>query len=1491
MRSKWLTRGAFVALVSGVLGSSVGCAEERDPINRVQAGVVPKAFFLGASFEDYKDDPEFRTKAFNIDSAMNVEGHEAAVGLASAVDRVRWEVTEKLLIARRSYQETPNVDKRGLPRKEVSPGKYEFPGPANGTIIAAYEIKKHFDIRRGYNAATGEEQNTIEENENDRPWQKREYMRVDWSKNTAVSTSGNTSWVFGGEVVANAVNFSESNEADNVDRPHFEVAEGYFDITNKYTVTPEINPSWGLPDCVIQGWLNGTTTFDCSAAEVKVRHSFVRLTGAEDFEPFEESFAPRDIVGNWGNAGSTFNREYGGPPISAWDPQYGFTDKNTKTFYSIHNLWEKSHVDIACTSNDDVEVVDGTADQCSAVADQFGMHAGSQCDIHIGKCTIPVRDRSVKTIGYWLNPEAPVELADEVSADGKTVVKQGAYEELTDTWNQFLKVAIATRREVECRRTKGADSRESCHAEFFEGTGPESKQMVKFGGWGIDTPKKLDIDKGAEAFTTCHNPVRSYDAKFCGKPGEVIRLGDVRKNYAIYWPYASRAPFGGVATIGGDPLTGEMVGATATTMLRSASIGAAQQRDIIQLAIGDVTMEQLVQGVQASRYTDALKKGALMGDEMSKPMTAADIAKIVANVDVPAIQAAAGESPATLNAMAREQRQMQTARMQALRSPQTATIAAADAQLLALSSKIESTEYRAAYGNKTLLRLAAESADKSTAVYNAISALATKDPARIQQILEQHEASMGSKGICFTDAANASVSGTIYLATLAPYFKALYSDLTPEERGMRIYNDLLRESTKGIAFHELGHSIGLRHNFSSSWDSLNYTPQYWQLRTNQGDPEAMKACPYEGRAPGKDCMGPRYLDPVTPEEAGRGSEPRPGIDYFANTSTMEYHIERGGETIGAGTYDLHAMKTLYGRSLETFDPKLFTYAEQKAFALKMLSQGIAKDLIFDPSVGFGVHYTKAAVKAKIFDMARDCRDATKDEKAIAKWRIVNGKVCSQPPRNHLAYDDMKTGPLPDYKIGKQVIEVGSDGVRWQGVDENGQPLVRWHYRYGEDYSSGGYLHAKMFDAGADVYEITNNVINRYENQYPWAYFRRQNKEFAWWSLPYSVASATFSRLRGYHWSTTTDISRGSSADKDSDDGDKPAVLASAKMFDFLQRVILTPEPTDSEYPAYGEGDFTSQRTPTRPGAAKIFDLQSKYELQVTKPPPSIGTLGIVDGRFIQVDFDNGRGGSWDYFHYPIHSGFDDEKVLALRQLVDARPTLSTVSRENALDGRDPYISFRTDTPHALDRLIGGLLSEDWETIAPSMSADGQSHQVFSLLARDPAQLQRPADSKGILFPNIGYSNELGTAISALLFSRYSTDMVMAQKMRVRYEGDNAPVIPEDRKVAFTDPVTGHRYIAARFGTELIGGRAVEKGIASRMIQHANDLLADAYNVKAAPPNSYGEHEPIVENGVPSVRNVVAEQNLRRYIGLLDAMRQIGNILGGGPLGGGAGDDE
>lgn len=1469
MQSKWLGRVGLAALLIGVTSSSglVGCAAERDPINRVQAGVVDKTFFLGADIADFHDDPEFRTKTYNIDSAANTDSFAGTIGGSSSIDRVRWEVTENLLLARRAYQESPGADNRGLPRQMVD-GKLQFTTPPDGTIIAAYKIESHFDIRKDYNSQTGEETNVIVENSSDRPWNQRQFMRVDWSTNLAESTSGDTSWIFGAGTSASPIEYSPNND-DSPDRPNFEIENGYFDITNKYTMKSEEMPGWGISECVLISYFNQSTSWDCSPTEVKVRSSYVKLTGQEDFEPFEESMAQRDIVGNWGNAGSGMNRDYGPGPITSWDPQYGYTDAKTKTFYSIHDIWVKSHqAGTTCASNDDADT-DGTADECDNGKTHYAGNAGSQCDLEVGKCTIPVRDREIKTIAYWINEDAPPELLDEVSSDGKTVTNMGAVEENGYTWNQILKASVATRREVECRRTHSG-SRDECRQLYFklDDSGKPVTDMIAFGGWGIEQTIPQASDKGKQVFVNCHNPVRAYDADVCGKPGDVIRLGDVRKNYQIYWPYASRAPYGGVATIGADPVTGEMLGETATIMMRSATYAAAQQRDIIQLALGDIDMSAVVDNAPATTYADAVKNGRVVGG-LAQGKTAEQIRSAIDNIDQTRIKATLGE--ASLDALSLADRSLAKARLAARMNLSSGTIAKANDQVGALVQQIGATQYKTEVQNPTLYKVLGSIQDHSSPVYSAISKFAEMDTSRVGDLFDQYQAYLGNKGVCFYDSASTAGAGSVYQPSLAPYFKKLYGDLDKKARGEKIYQDLLRESVKGIAFHEIGHSLGLRHNFASSWDAMNYAPQYWQLRTNNG--KSLGACTSPRNGGADTCMGPRYLDPLTDDEQGvTADEPRPAIEYFANTSTMEYQLERFGETVGAGQYDYHAMNTLYGRTLNTFDPTVVKNPSN--FGVLTLSQGIPSDIVRTPA-GYGAHYTTMARLANLFDPNRDCRDATEAEKSIAKWRVVHGKICASTPKIAVAYQDMKSGPV-EIKVGKTTSPTGVDGVRNHGLDENGKDVYRWQYRYGEDYSAGGYMHAKMMDSGADEYEITLNTIRRFDVVYPWQYFRRQNKEFAWWSLPDAIGNRTFKRIRGYHWNTTVDIGRAAPGDLTDDDQARPAVMASVEMFNFLQRAILTPEP--------GAYTDTTTRTPLRSGALKIFDTPGA-DATAGMPTTGVGTIGIVDGRFVQVDVDNARGGSWDYNAFIKHAPFDDEKVLALRELVDSRPTLSTISRENALDGRDPYISFRTDTPQAIDRLVGALLSEDWETISPSLTKEG-SLVPFDILAKDPTKLVRPAGSN-IVFPNVGYSHELGVGIYGLLFSRFSTDMTLANKMRIRADGDAGPTIPVDRRQGFLDPNSGIRYLAIKFGTEQIQGRAVERGIGSRVLQRANELLQAAYQTQ---PNAVtGEPEAVLDgSGSPTIKDPTAEATLRRYVGLIDGLRQVGNIFGGGPLGGGGG---
>ncbi|HEX7670996.1 MAG TPA: hypothetical protein VF395_15480, partial [Polyangiaceae bacterium] len=903
----------------------------------------------------------------------------------------------------------------------------------------------------------------------------------------------------------------------------------------------------------------------------------------------------------------------------------------------------------------------------------------------------------------------------------------------------------------------GSDQRATCHAEYFV---PDATEMVSYGGWGIE-----QVKDEADLVVTCHNPVRDYDPKECGPRGVRARVGDLRHNFIFYWPFASRAPWGGIANWNGDPLTGQMIGAAATVMGRSSTNSAAMIRDVLMVANGELTMADITDGTPALLYQQRLQNGVT-----HTALSTAEIAHRMAGIDM---KHAASELGLNITGTGAD-RLDQIRNLKAHTMPDPGVLASAFAEIDGLAKPLLGTQYESQLITSSWLVDAAGLSPTTTvddATLARVSPLRGRDPARMVGILGNALSALSSHGVC-TFAASDGV-GNPDIRGVAKWFggltqgiygdealKKAYPELgsnlvkLSDKRAELIYDHLAKETYKGIALHEVGHALGMFHNWTSSYDATNYDPQYWQLRTNEG--KAVDSCNATPREDGSadTCMGPRFLDPESDDEAGQGSESRPGIKYFGHTSTMEYQQERFFETIGLGQYDVMTMGALYGRVLETLDPDAtdgISADNQPDFESLNFTQ-LTEDNIVNwtpPNGGSGhqgMHYTELARRLKLYDASR-CRAATKSELDHAEWRVVHEQICRPPPKDHGAWEDFADGLGP-----KSVVAPNAP---------SGARNVRWPYRFGQN--SDAYVQVNPFDSGADIYEVTKAEVERFTYSYPFRYFRRQRRDWNYDSLPSLDAARFFERLRSYHWVAARNNALAPTSGPKvatflaTDDLLRANALAEQEMFNGIAQALLVPQ----------IGQFGAATPSIALGGPKGL-------LDVLDNPGSsrvLLTLDASNARFVDPDYDTGpqAGGSWDYSHWITHAGFDVEKANAAMALTDGRPTLAIIQRDTYLDGRHLYVNFRTDMAKAVDRVMGGILANDWASVATSVPKGGTDPELLDFAGDAPVRPGNPGDAS-ILFPNLGYKQQLGAIIWSQLFSREGTELTLANKLLMYVEG-------------------------------------------------------------------------------------------------------------------------
>ncbi len=679
---------------------------------------------------------------------------------------------------------------------------------------------------------------------------------------------------------------------------------------------------------------------DCTAAEVTVRNSFLKIDD-RDFEATEWTGIDMELFGYFDVS------RYG------YDEGYGPTNTGRTRWQMKWNIWTDTHTNTTCEVDDDCIPLDDNGDV---------ERAGWTCDEAVGQCAQPYRDRGVNKIVYYASPDLDPRL-------------QAIQQVSVDQWNPAFQDTVNGLRFYECI-DDGFDEDE-CESE---------------------------VDDTIQVFGYCpNNPVQAGDPAWCGEAGLQVKLGDIR--YSTLWsaPNPGRGnPFGfGPAQV--DPLTGEVISASAIIYEAEVRSYAAWARDIVLLLNGELDEQEFIDGENVADWVEG-RNAAIYESPTYTPEEAEELAAKVQlrykdflpNLAPPegsgltkhdAIQASREilrEHPLTSADMSQHR-----ARLDALVDTPIEDLLINDETMLAAVVLPGTTLDEETMDRVSPLRRVRD------------QQLRRAQAARIQRN------SQGPRCAYFREFVDPSVEG----------HAATFVGMDPEE----IRWALLEGVYRGTMVHEMGHTIGLRHNLEGSNDAANYPPEYWELRAADNTLE------------------PRYLDPETQEEIdGR-------IREYQYASVMDYLSRFNSDSLGAQHYDMAAIKFGYGRLMEVFydDWALDNWMINDAYIAKIW--GYPMPLNYDGDTGemYGMHYTDwwdwvYDLEARI-DVPQSWLD---DTFGIAEW-------------------------------------YGSDHTYLATVD--GYPVVP--YQFCSDEFAGSGITCLYFDEGADLYEIPLDLAQRYERYY------------------------------------------------------------------------------------------------------------------------------------------------------------------------------------------------------------------------------------------------------------------------------------------------------------------------------------------------------------------------------------------------------------------------
>ncbi|QDG49944.1 hypothetical protein FIV42_04075 [Persicimonas caeni] len=1360
----WSMAASLVAAACvGTLGA--GCAQDVGDIDRTQPDKLEKKMF--------QTDDEWYYRQTVIDTDM--QGSMIFEALESPLKRVRFEVEKDVLYA---YSTVPLAE--GLQDDYTSEEDRRL------GAVAAFPVTSHFDVQRQYNPSTGEQTNVIVENASDRAWYDRDYMRVNWSANL-VDGRGMFANNFG---MFSPVAHYETEDPREVDPDRVRISEDVIDVTTQYTFQPDIMA------CAYNiGALD--TIWNCEAGKVRVRHSFIRIKDDEktdwddtnDYEPFMLTDNHRISKDGDPEKGAMYTTTVYDPASQFYMEvecddytkdflrnEYGSTDENCQpATFDLFSRFGYFRTERLRWSE---EYPDMDSDRLY-YANRWNIW---QTAYDADGTWIPLNERTPQPIVYHLNAEYPRDMI-------------GAAKEVENQWNNVFLETV--------RIAKGYDSvdkvKEELTAEYGDDRmykivenscmpGPLAQWRAEYGGTRDADRKSISAIFGDYVSATDGDALvdelwalpKQDRVQLCAhlewateRRGEEARfswerVGDLRYSF-FNWVDEFNGYWSGYGPSAADPLTGEIISGNANFAGTPLRRYATSYTDIIQYINGDLSENDVRYGEHVRQYLQRLRNQ--QREQSLEPNLPAEAQRELARRtgQLPSeVSPTNFDEPPTLaeqddfikkwgkDRIMKEANRLSEAAVEAKK---------ADTRLIEFydlpevkNLMMQDADFQMAV--KALARDYFGPEPDEQEMHQAYLELSV--PQDILRRSNRFSQMLAEQNIFAAENMGRALSSLVTYSGVAEGFKG------EDREDIRRY--LMENAFIGTQLHEVGHTVGLRHNFSASMDALNYHDAYWEIKKALLDGE------FDGNTEGV-TLGANGAVHITNPELVERFTGDPDAKYVSTPelrlgSIMDYTGDLTGRFAGLGKYDEAAIVFTYGEHVQRWKddielPNLLWYEEWTRDYTQLPSIYANRPSSTDP-----------AVQSQGIDVMLEGRE----------WVPIKAAIAEQ----------------------REGIKTNSQNWAAGELSRNNKPYIdrTVPFNFCSDDFRDSQLGCDVFDWGANQTEVVNHAFNTYRFFQPfWRYkghkndrlFNLYNNYIRRVMSTFQMAERPFRYYSIYQWwdlgSYTDDLQK-----------------ASIDALNFYAEVLATPQPN-----RYCKWDGDSRRVSNEiPLQNWYYDLDGQFvpnswHTDETNCPEYVD-IPRGPGQFYGFDFT-------DEYEYRIRRvGTYIDKSLATQALFNISANYAYSSFFT--DARATNISYWTLFEEELLGFMRGVILGDYTGFAGRWDSQKSRYEppVVVDINTFGTGLAPTQSSSDTIYTPVSFNQEFNTVAFGMLLNSSWEDRAVnfSNYLKVIVTNDEDQPFPNGVDVAeLVHPITGQMYRAPQTNDN--------QSIAYDLIERGNEL--------------------------------------------------------------------